>query len=85
MLTRSAMAQRIKEHPLRRWRKSQNLTLAGAAAQVGTVRQVWHDWESGRRRPGPAYMPRLREATKGAVTADDFYPTVDEADARRAA
>lgn len=65
--------------PLRAWRIEHGLTLDAAAAGVGTVRQVWYGWESGRRRPGPRYMPKLREFTSGAVSADDFYPAVDQA------
>ena len=70
-------------HPLRKWRQHNNLTLEAAAACVGTVRQVWSDWERGRRRPGPKYMPRLREFTQGEITADVFYPA--EADVPRKA
>jgi transcriptional regulator with XRE-family HTH domain len=71
------MVNSVDEHPLRKWRKSKGLTLHQAAEAVGTVRQVWSDWERGRRRPGPSYMPRVRELTEGAVTADAFYPEME--------
>lgn len=39
-------------------------------ASTGAVRK----WRSGERIPRPEQMVRIREATGGAVTADDFYP-----------
>ncbi len=69
------MEQSIHEHPLRQWRKSKGLTLDECAKGVGTVRQVWSDWERGRRRPGPTYMPRVRAFTDGAISADVFFPS----------
>ena len=60
------------EHPLREWRKSKGLTLEQAASRVGTSRQVWSDWERCRRRPGPLFMPLVREAT--GLPADIFFP-----------
>ena len=66
-------------NPLRQWRKSAALTLEQVAARLGTSRQVVSDWERGRRRPGPMLMPRLRDLTKGAVSADDFFPSLDRA------
>lgn len=68
------MVNAANEHPLRTWRKSKGLTLDAAAKSIGTVRQVWSDWERGRRRPGSNYMPLVREITGGAVNADSFYP-----------
>lgn len=79
------MTQGKPEHPLRKWRKSKKLTLVEAAAGVGTVRQMWYGWEIGRRRPGALYMPRIREFTEGAITADDFFPTLEEPSTREAA
>lgn len=73
------MAQTASEHPLRKWRKSVGKTLQDCAQAVGTSRQVWSDWERGRRRPGPNFMPKVRELTKGAVSADDFFPSLKRA------
>lgn len=66
-------------HPLRAWRMAQGLSLAQAADKVGTTRQVWHNWETGKRRPRPRYMARLRQVTGGKVNADVFYPETDAA------
>ena len=66
-------------HPLRAWRVAQGLSLAQAADKVGTTRQVWHNWETGKRRPRPRYMARLRQVTGGKVNADVFYPETDVA------
>lgn len=60
---------------LRDWRERQQpeMTLDAAAAEVGTVRQVWFDWEKGRRIPRPAFMAAIWKLTKGAVAPNDFY------------
>lgn len=73
------MLQIVAQHPLRKWRKSVGLTLDQVAARLNTSRQVVSDWERGRRRPGPAFMPRVRELTGGMVTADDFFPDIERA------
>lgn len=67
------MLETVPEHPLRQWRKSKGLTLEQASSRIGTSRQVWCDWERGRRRPGPKLMPKVREAT--GLPADIFYPS----------
>lgn len=60
--------------PLRAWRLKKGYTLDAAAAAVGTVRQVWYDWETGRRRPGVEAMEKIFLVTDGAVEPNDFYP-----------
>lgn len=69
-------------HPLRRWRKSQGLTTQQAAELFGVSRAAILSYESGRREPKPAVRVRIREATGGAVTADDFLPAREDAEAR---
>lgn len=69
----------VNVHPLRAWRMEQGLSLSQAAEKVGTTRQVWHNWETGKRRPRPPYMALVRQVTGGAVTADAFYPECDAA------
>lgn len=73
------MAQVTPEHPLRKWRKGKGWTLEKAARAVGTSRQVWSDWERGRRRPDRHFMPKVRELTGGVITADHFFPSFDKA------
>jgi hypothetical protein len=62
-------------HPLRAWREGQlpKLTLDAAAAAVGTVRQVWFDWERGRRIPSARFMTAIWRFTRGEVVPNDFY------------
>lgn len=62
-------------HPLRVWREGQapKLTLDAAAAAVGTVRQVWWDWERGRRIPSQRFMAAIWKFTAGAIAPNDFY------------
>lgn len=67
------MVKALDDHPLRNWRKSQGLTLDQAARKVGTVRQVWSDWERGRRRPSSVTMAKIYRLTGGAVQPNDFY------------
>ena len=73
------MSETPPAHPLRSWRASQGKTLQWCAERVGTSRQVWSDWERGRRRTNDTFMPRVRELTGGKVTADDFYPPISDA------
>lgn len=73
------MTQVAAEHPLRKWRKAKGWTLEKAAAAVGTSRQVWSDWERGRRRPDGRFMPKVRKLTGGQINADHFFPSLDEA------
>jgi hypothetical protein len=70
-------------HPLRRWRLAQSpkLTLDAAAAMVGTVRQVWYEWEVLRKLPGKAFMLAIYRVTCGEVRPDHFYELPDLATA----
>jgi len=47
---------------------------ADFASSIGVSRQALHRYCSGERTPRPEVMVRIRDATKGAVTADDFLP-----------
>lgn len=67
------MVTGVEEHPLRKWRKARGLTLDQAAQKVGTVRQMWSDWERGRRRPGEELMKEVYRVTEGLITPNDFY------------
>ncbi|OYX62717.1 MAG: hypothetical protein B7Y88_13775 [Sphingomonadales bacterium 32-64-17] len=60
-------------HPLKKWRTDNDLTLAQAGELVGTSRQTWFGWETGRRKPSDAFMGKIRAVTEGKVTANDFY------------
>lgn len=65
--------------PLRKWREKQGKTQEWCASQIGTSRQVWCDWERGRRIPNKVFMPKVVRLTGGEVTAGDFYPQISEA------
>lgn len=69
----------LPEHLLRRWRKAKGFTIEHCARSVGTTGPVWHAWETRKRRPGPKFMPRVREFTRDQVTADDFFPSIERA------
>lgn len=44
-------------------------------SSIGAVRK----WRYGERTPRPQQMIRIKQATGGAVTADDFIPTPEAA------
>ena len=67
------------EHPLRRWRLKQRLTLAALAERVGVDLSNLARYERGERTPRPAVLARIRDVTGGAVTANDFLPPNTEA------
>jgi len=73
------MTQAVPPHPLRAWRLSKGFTLDHCAKGVGTTRPVWHAWETGKRRPDPNFMPKVRKFTGGEVGADAFFPSIEEA------
>lgn len=47
-------------------------TPASFSAEVGVTVQTLYRYLSGERFPTPENLRRIREATGGAVTADDF-------------
>lgn len=79
------MVKSVQVHPLQKWRKAKGLTLDQAAKEVGTVRQVWSDWERGRRRPGEELMKEVYRFTDGVITPNDFYDLPDLVAKRKAA
>lgn len=67
------MVNATRHHPLKKWRISAGFTLDQAASQVGTSRQVWSDWERGRRKPSHTLMIEIYTLTGGAIVPNDFY------------
>lgn len=58
-------------HPLRVWRRNQaNLPLDACASFCRTSRQVWCDWETGRRMPRSDGMDAIYKLTRGAIDAN---------------
>lgn len=60
-------------HPLRKWRTDRSLSMAAAGALVGTTRQSWYEWETGKRKPREPFMSRIRQVTDGLIEPNDFY------------
>ena len=50
------------------------------ARLVGKSAGAVRKWRYGERVPRPVVMTRIREATNGAVTADDFLPAPEPAE-----
>lgn len=44
------------------------------ARRVGVSHSLVHRWKSGEKRPSMETAARIRDATDGAVSADDFMP-----------
>jgi DNA-binding transcriptional regulator YdaS (Cro superfamily) len=59
-----------------------SITSAAFARQVGVSKQAMFKYVHGLRIPAPGIMVRIREATDGAVTADDFVDQRHEAESR---
>lgn len=54
-------------------------TMTAFAAGLGVGVSTVHGWVSGRRLPGLEMAARIREATDGSVTFDDFLVARDAA------
>jgi transcriptional regulator with XRE-family HTH domain len=48
---------------------------ADFAQAIGVTRQAVHRYKTGGRLPEWPVLAKIREATDGAVTADDFLPS----------
>jgi len=62
------------EHPLRTYRKHVDKSLDDLANECGTTRATLSRIENGLQNPSLALIERIREATFGAIRADDFLP-----------
>jgi DNA-binding transcriptional regulator YdaS (Cro superfamily) len=54
--------------------RAKNLTDDAFAALVGRSKWAVRKWMYSQRTPRPAEMLAISQATRGAVTADDFMP-----------
>lgn len=58
---------------LKHYLQMANLTEEEFGKLVGVGQQAVNRWKTGLRCPRPRYMARIREATGGKVTSEDFY------------
>jgi transcriptional regulator with XRE-family HTH domain len=65
-----------RDHPLKLWREKRGLTLDELAERVGSSKATLSRIESGKQTPSLGLIGRLKEATNGEVTADDFLAGV---------
>lgn len=63
-----------KEHPLRLYRERSGLSLEELANACGSTRATLSRVETGKQNPSLDLIERIREATGGAIRADDFIP-----------
>lgn len=61
------------EHPLRRWRREQQLTLEALGEKLGVPATTLCNYEIGRRIPRRKIMDRIQQVTQGVITPNDFY------------
>jgi transcriptional regulator with XRE-family HTH domain len=59
-------------HPLRRWRKENDVTLAALASEVGVTPSHLSEIERGLNGVSLALSKRLSKATKGGVSLDEI-------------
>lgn len=55
---------------LLQWRNGRGLSQREAAKMIGAHQGRWAKWETGRERPGPAYLQAIARASGGALTLD---------------
>ncbi|MFG1376130.1 helix-turn-helix domain-containing protein [Xanthobacter autotrophicus] len=56
------------------WLSQNDVSEAEFAVRIGVTRQSIWRYRSGERVPRPGVIARIREATGGQVTANDFFP-----------
>ena len=64
---------------LRRYLKENGITNHQFAVLVDASPDAVRKWRYGERVPRPEHLVRIREATGGAVTPNDFLPASSEA------
>src|SRR6185295_3994474 len=62
-------------HPLARWRKDHDKTLADLAGKAGCAVSHLSQIESGKTNPSLKLIARLQSITGGALKAEDFMPS----------
>lgn len=65
------------EHALRTYRRNRGISLEHLAASAGTTKATLSRIELGRQMPSAGLIAKLRDATGGAVSADDFVPQAE--------
>lgn len=57
-----------------------SLSLTKFAQEIGVKVETVRRYREGKRTPRPEQMVKIKEATQGAVTADDFMPPREAAE-----
>lgn len=73
----SVYSYTYRDMKLTDWRRAAGLTQARLAEQLGTSQPTIAKYEAGTIMPGRRTMPRIVDATAGAVTPNDFYDVRD--------
>lgn len=64
--------------------RSQNIRPAEFARLVDVPRQYVSRWANGHSAPRPAHMHRISKATRGKVTANDFFAPIAKPQSEKA-
>lgn len=64
----------VDRHPLKTYRERCGITLYELAELVGSTKASLSRVENGKQTPSLDLIGKLKEATGGALTADDFLP-----------
>lgn len=70
----------METHPLRVWRKTNQITLEQLSSAVGVTRATLSRIERYRHLPSFGLVVRVIDETGGKLTADDFVPLSSRAD-----
>ena len=62
-----------KQHPLKRWRISANLTRAALAQKVGVTVEAIRQWEHEGAIPDSGHLRKIAKVTDGIVRPDHFH------------
>jgi len=64
----------MMDHPLKKYREATGKSLEELAVESKTSRATLSRIENGLQTPSLGLIERIREATGGAIRADDFLP-----------
>lgn len=59
--------------------KDNRISHVAFAEKIGVTQATVTRYAAGTRTPRPEHMVKIRSATEGAVTADDFMPAAEAA------
>lgn len=68
----------MKKHPLTTFREKNGLSLVEMAERIDVTAPTVSRWENWQRTPRRDQMIKISVATRGVVTANDFFPAPEQ-------